>query len=522
VGATGYEVYIRSFADSDGDGIGDLRGITDRLDYLAWLGVDAVWITPFYPSPGFDHGYDVSDYTGVDPIHGDLADFDDLVARAHALELRVVIDIVPNHSSSLHPWFVEALEGSGSPYRDFYIWRDPRPDGGPPNNWVSHFGGPAWTRDAASGQYYCHLFLPEQPDLNWENERLREHFDDILRFWCDRGVDGFRIDVASGLYKDREFRDNPPLRPVRTGMSNWAVFDSFEHRYDMDQDRTVEIYRRWNKVVAPYGAMLIGEIGLWDNPGRIARYATGGEGLHGAFFLQLGRMGWTPDALVTVARAMHAREPNRMSWVLDNHDQSRSATRFGGGEVGAARSLALTTLLFGLGGVPFLYQGQELGIENGAVHPNDVADPIAILNEGTVGRDGTRTAMPWGPGRGNGFTTGHPWLPARPRQASETVQGQKSNPSSWLNRHRDLLAVRRSHPDLWQTPAVWHDTGRDDVAVVGRGRTCVVANLSPERVTVDLPEGEWTVTFVSSGEPALRDVRRVEMPAESTLILADT
>jgi len=223
-GAVGYEVYIRSFADASGDGIGDLDGITSHLEYLAWLGIDAVWITPFYPSPGFDHGYDVSNYTDIDPIHGSLGDFDRLVDRAHSLGMRVVVDIVPNHSSSRHPWFLEAAKGPENAYRDFYIWRDPAPGGGPPNNWVSHFGGPTWTFDENSGQYYCHLFLPEQPDLNWDNGRVRGHFDEILRFWMDCGADGFRIDVVQGLIKSSEFADNPQLRPLRDGMTNWEVW----------------------------------------------------------------------------------------------------------------------------------------------------------------------------------------------------------------------------------------------------------------------------------------------------------
>ena len=208
-GTIGYEIYPRSFADSNADGIGDIAGITERLEHLAWLGVDAVWVAPFYQSPGFDHGYDISDYRAIAPHHGTLDDFDAFVARAHELGLRAIVDLVPNHSSSHHEWFQQALQGKDNPYRDYYVWRDPAPDGGPPNNWLSHFGGPAWTLDEASGQYYCHLFLPEQPDLNWDNEAVRAEFDEILRFWCERGIDGFRIDVAHALVKDQAFPRQP-------------------------------------------------------------------------------------------------------------------------------------------------------------------------------------------------------------------------------------------------------------------------------------------------------------------------
>lgn len=511
----GYEIYIRSFADADGDGVGDLQGITSHLDHLSRLGVDALWITPFYRTPGFDHGYDVSDYKDVDPIHGTLGDFDELVARAHGLGLRVVVDIVANHTSSRHPWFVAASRGRDDPYRDYYIWKDPAPDGGPPNNWVSYFGGSAWTFDEASGQYYCHLFLPEQPDLNWENERVRTEIDDVLRFWCERGVDGFRIDVAQSFAKHPSFADNPQLRPLEPGMSNRDVWESFEHRYDIDQDRNPRTFDRWSRVVAPHGALLVGEVGLSD-PRRVARYTRDGKGLHAALFLVPPRMAWEPERLLAEVRRMHEADPDNVAWVTDNHDSSRSASRFGGGVRGARRSLALTTLLLGLGGVPFLYQGQELGIEDGAVRPDDLADPIALRNEGATGRDGTRTAMPWAPGPGNGFTTGEPWLPSPTRPANETVSVQWGEPSSWLNRHRRLLEVRRLHPDLWEARAEWRDVG-PGVALVVRGDVCVVANFSTDPAEVRLPAGDWEVAFSSADATAMDGIK---VPAESAALLA--
>jgi alpha-glucosidase len=516
--AVGYEVYVRSFADHDGDGMGDLRGVRDRLEHLAWLGVDAVWITPFYPSPGFDGGYDVMDYTAVDPRHGSLADFDDLVNEAHDLGLRVIIDVVPNHTSHLHPWFIDASSGRDSALRDFYIWRDPAADGGPPNNWVSHFGGPAWTLDEASGQYYCHLFLPEQPDLNWANAELRARFDEVLRFWCDRGIDGFRVDVAHALVKHPDFPDNPRTRLPGPEASVSDVFASFDHRYDLDQDDNVELHRRWRRVVEQYGAILIGEVGVPD-PGRLARYTRDGDGVTCVFFLEPAGMPWDPGRLVDTVRDAHELEPDRVAWTVDSHDASRSATRFGGGWRGASRSLAATTLLFGLGGMPFLYQGQELGLEDGLIAPGDLDDPIATRNQGSPGRDGARTAMPWDPGPGNGFSTGTPWLPAGHRRPEETVSVQAETAGSWLHRHRELISVRGSLDDLWDAPARWLPTGEPEVAAVLRGTAMVLANLSARRTTIGLPDASWRVAYSSSDDDVELEGSAVSVPAETSLIL---
>ncbi|OFW65853.1 MAG: hypothetical protein A2Z12_04820 [Actinobacteria bacterium RBG_16_68_21] len=517
-GAVGYEIYIRSFADSDGDGIGDLVGARARLAHLAWLGVDAVWVTPFFPSPGFDHGYDVSDYRDVDPRHGTLSDFDAFSATAHDLGLKVVVDIVPNHTSHLHRWFAEARKSRDSAFRDYYLWHDPAPTGGPPNNWVSHFGGPAWTLDEASGQYYCHLFLPQQPDLNWRNEDVRAEFDEILRFWLDRGVDGFRIDVAHGLLKDPLFRDNPRIRVADSAADNWGVFFSFEHCYDLDQDDTVDIYRRWHRLVEPYGAALIGEVAL-DDPVRMARYIGGGA-LDSAFFLQPPWMGWEPAALLDAIRGMHDREPNRVSWAIDNHDHSRSVTRFGGGARGARRSLAVTTLISCLGGIPFLYQGQELGIGDGTIAPDDLADPIATRNEGALGRDGARTPMPWEPGPGNGFTAGTPWLRADDRPHAETVAGQMSIPDAPIHQYRALLGTRRAHPELGAGPAAWLDTGSAEMAVIRRGSMLVVANLSADYATITTGSPPISPVFSSAKDPMPTAAGSVRVPPETTVVFA--
>ncbi len=519
-GAVTYEVYARSFADANNDGTGDLEGIRRRLPYLAELGVDAVWITPFYVSPGLDHGYDVADYKAIDPMHGTLDDFDHLVSDVHELGLRLIADIVPNHSSSAHPWFRAALQGRDNPHRDFYIWRDPAPDGGPPNNWVSHFGGPAWTLDPASGQYYCHLFLPEQPDLNWSNPEVVAAFDDILRFWCERGVDGFRIDVAHGLAKDPWFRDNPQLALVDEGMDPGMVFHSFEHRYDLDQNPNVRVFRHWHDVVAPYDAVLLGEVGP-DDPVRHARYNDGGRAIHRNFYLTIAWMDWDPMRLRDRMRGIHLAAPDSTAWILDSHDTSHATTRFGGGSLGAHRALCVKTMMMALGGMPVIYQGEELGIDDGAIKPENLADPISTRNPGAMsGRDGARTVMPWGDGPTNGFNSGaRPWLPSTPRPAGETVAGQLGDPSSFLERYRSLLALRRSRPELWTAPVEWLDTDDSVLLALRRGDSVVAANLDEYPARLDLPEGSWDLLFSSRLGPMPIGGREVVVPAETSLIL---
>lgn len=518
VGCVGYEVYPRSFADSNGDGVGDLEGIRRRLPHLSWLGVDAVWITPFYPSPGFDHGYDVSDYMEVDPRHGTLDDFDDLVADAHELGLRVIIDIVPNHSSSHHAWFQNALEGKDSEYRDHYIWKDPAPEGGPPNNWVSHFGGPAWTYEEVSGQFWCHLFLPEQPDLNWDNERVLDAFDEILRFWCDRGVDGFRIDVAHGLKKHPSFADNPRTTAHGVWMGPGEIFGSFDHIHDLDQDDNIEIFRRWNRVVDPYGAILIGEVGAAE-PDRLARYSVDGA-LHSSFALKPAAMEWAPAELLGYLEAVHRESPDGISWVTDNHDVSRSVSRYGGGQRGIDRSLAVTTLMFALGGMPFLWEGQELGLDDGIIAATDLEDPVATRNQGSKGRDGTRTVMPWDDSHANGFTTAaQPWLHAHDRPAHQTVKAQREDPTAPIHRYRRLLAVRKARSDFWTKDLEWLPVETATARAVRRGNVVVAVNLGEAPATVELPGGRWSVVFASrDGIEFEQGEGTIEIPDEVSLV----
>jgi alpha-glucosidase len=519
--AVGYEVYLRSFADSNGDGIGDLAGVRAKLDYLAWLGVDLVWLTPFCRSPMADFGYDVADYCSVDPLFGDLDELDGLVAEAHHLGLRVVMDLVPNHTSDQHPWFADSRRSVDSERRGYYHWRNPGRDGGPPNNWVSHFGGSAWTRDEASGQYYLHLFLPEQPDLNWNNPRVVREFDAVLEFWLQRGIDGFRIDVAHGLVKNMLMPDNPLRFPLDPTMSPRQVFAAYDHRYDLDQGGVLSIYRRWRRIADRYGALLLGEVYLRDNdPSKVSRYVASGDALHRAFYFAPMHVPWEPRPLWSCFRDALDEAPSDLSWAQSSHDDPRAPTRFGGGELGQARSLAYTVLLMALPGLPFLFQGDELALEDWPVPPERRADPIGTRNAvATDSRDNSRTPMPWGPGPNSGFSTAPTtWLPVGDRADRETVAGQQDRPGTPLEATRALLAVRRQLPDLGDPGvAVEWLTARDDqIIAFRRGEVICALNAGAERAALALPSGRWLVRHSSAGEAAggavLEDVVSLAAP----------
>lgn len=489
--AVGYEVYIRSFADSNGDGVGDFRGLTERLDHLAWLGVDAVWVTPFYPSPQADFGYDVADYRDVDPVYGDMEDFENFAARAHDLGLKVMIDLVPNHTSSEHPWFRRALADPDSPERDYYIFRPPGPDGGPPNNWLSHFGGPAWTLDPASGEYYCHLFHHMQPDLDWSNPAVRREFEAIVEYWTGLGVDGFRIDVAHALTKDHDLRDNPQILPLAPDATPNQAFSAFEHVHDLGLDSSKEIFEAWKSLPGGSDTLLVGEVYLVDVD-RSASY-MGSGGLDLCLFFGLNRRPWDPAGFVDELRSWAEASEQGFAWTIASHDEKRPPTRFGGGEVGRRRALSIWTLFCSLPGMPFVYQGEELGLEDGRVEPEHVQDPLgkAAYHEG---RDPARSPMPWDTGPENGFTTGAPWLTSGTRAPDETVQHQKEDPGSHLGRFRDLLATRKRLGPKRADPGSWLPAP-PGVAVLLSGEVLTVSNLTDDPVGVELPPGDWSPVF---------------------------
>jgi alpha-glucosidase len=488
-----YEVYPRSFQDSDGDGVGDLRGVLWRLDYLQDLGVGAVWLAPFYPSSGFDGGYDVTDHCAIDPALGTLADFDQLVAEAHRRGLRVVVDLVANHTSSEHPWFVESRSSRTGPKRDWYVWRDPGPGGGPPNNWRSFFGGPAWTLDPTTGQYYLHQFLPEQPDLNYRNPQVVEALLEVARFWLDRGVDGFRVDAVWVLVEDAEFRDEPPNPDWRPDMRER---DRLLHVYTEDQPETHEVLRRLRSLVDPYSAageerVLIGEVYLPLH--RWAQY-YGTEAAPECHFplnpalVDLPVDAWQAEALGDLVAAVEAAVPPWAwpSWVLGNHDRPRVSTRLGPERARLAHLLLLT-----LRGTPTLYYGDELGARDGAIPPERVRD-LAGLREwgGRWTRDAARTPMAWDGGPNAGFTTGDPWLPVDPDARERNVACQRQDARSVLNFVRGALRLRRERVAL--------------TAGGYRGRPAPLGVLAYERAA----EGDRVVVLLNFRDgPVQTDVR---------------
>ena len=442
-----YQIYPRSLQDSNADGIGDLAGIASRLDYLQGLGVDAIWISPIYPSPMADFGYDVADYCDVDPMFGTLADFDALVADAHARGLRVILDYVPNHTSNQHPWFLQSRSAREHPKRDWYLWRDPAEDGGPPNNWLSNFGGPAWTLDAATGQYYGHSFLAEQPDLNWRNPDVRTAMYDALRFWLRRGVDGFRIDVLYHLLKDAQFRDNPPN-------PNWRPGDEGSHRVlptrTTDLPELQEIVQEMRQVVDEFSTaeasrVLIGELYLPID--RLMKYYGRGDdgvlrGVQLPFNFHLIGAAWQADAIGQLVHQYEAALPSGAApnWVLGNHDKPRIASR-----VGVANARLAALLLLTLRGTPTLYYGDEIGMQDVAVPPTEVQDPFEKNEPGKgLGRDPQRTPMQWTDAAPHaGFSQGTPWLRLADDWRERNVERQDVNPASMLTLYRQLIALRR-------------------------------------------------------------------------------
>jgi alpha-glucosidase len=427
-----------------------------------------------------------------------------------------VLDLVPNHTSDEHPWFVDARRARDAEHRDFYVWRDPAPDGGPPNNWVSHFGGPAWTLDEATGQYYMHLFLPEQPDLNWENEAVREAFDRILDFWFRRGIDGFRIDVAHSLVEDSRLRDNPLIADEPPpDASPQEVFAAYEHRYDLDQPGVLEIFERWNRLAEQHDALLLGEVYLLE-PERLARYVETGKALHTTFCFPALKVGWDAREIRdTLQRGVDAGGEG-ISWPLSSHDDPRAASRFGGGERGARRALAYLTLLCALPGIPFIYQGDELGLEDADLEV--YADPIAVRNDGATGRDGSRTPMTWEPREGFGFTSGTPWLGfGRNRHAGSTVAEQQRDPDSHLHRVRRLLEVRRELLTLTDGDDVeWLDV-HDDVVALRRGGLLAAGNVGGVPLDLTLPTaGAIAYASADGAELVGADLR---LPADAAVLV---
>ena len=484
-----YQIYPRSFSDSNGDGVGDLRGIVERLDYLVDLGIAGMWLSPFFRSPMADFGYDIEDYCAVDPIFGTLDDFDLLIQEAHARGIRLLVDFVPNHTSDRHEWFVASRSSRQSPKRDWYVWRDGRGSSGPPNNWRSSFAtpGPAWTRDAATGQWYLHSFLPEQPDLNWENPAVEAAMHEVLRFWCDRGVDGFRLDVVQKIAKDPLLRDAQPGKPA-----TWEDWQPTIH----------ERLRRLRAVVDDYpDRVLVGEVYILDLP-RVMTYVNTGDQLHMAHNFVFVHLPWSATAFRKAIDDFEelATESAWPAWFLANHDHSRVATRFGEPQ---ARTVLL--MLYALRGTPFVYQGEELGLPDAEIPPDRVID--------VDGRDPERSPVPWRPpsraGAGAGFTSGEPWLPITSRAEELNVESQASDAGSTLCLSRRLAALRESEAALQGGSQRTLDAGDDLLAWlrVGDGqRLLAVANFSAAdrqlRLAPDLPGAAEVLLSTDPHRPA--------------------
>jgi alpha-glucosidase len=481
-----YQVYPRSFMDSNGDGVGDLAGITDKLEYLEWLGVDAVWISPIYPSPMADFGYDVSDYTDVHPLFGSLDDVDRLVAEAHRRHLRVILDCVPNHTSDQHPWFLESRSSRDNAKRDWYIWRQAKPGGGAPNNWLSHFGGSAWEWDEATKQFYYHAFLKEQPDLNWRNPKVQTAMMDVLRFWLDRGIDGFRVDVIWEMIKDQEFRDNPVNERYVPG--EVRPYRQLLPMFNADRPEVHEIVRTMRAVLDEYERrVLIGEIYLPID--RLVKY-YGEEGpeCHLPCNFLLVTLPWEARRIAAaIDKYEHALPSDGWpNWVLGNHDVRRIATRAGAAQAGVAAMLLLT-----LRGTPTVYAGDELGMEDVPVPPEAQHDPVGKNIGPGFSRDPSRTPMQWHSGANAGFTSGEPWLPISADYERVNVAVQSEDAASLLNLYRRLIALRRSEPALTIGSYVPLPAAGDLIAYVrehGAKRFVVALNLGKETTSFDLPE----------------------------------
>jgi alpha-glucosidase len=484
-----YQIYPRSFMDSDGDGIGDLQGIIERLDYLVELGVDAIWISPIFASPMVDYGYDVSDYRDIHPVFGDLATFDRLLEEAHGRNLRVVLDYVPNHTSDQHPWFIESRSSRDNPKRDWYIWKDAKYDGSPPNNWGAIPGGSAWEWDEKTGQYFLHLFLKEQPDLNWRNPEVVEAMHDVLRFWLDNGVDGFRMDMVVFLMKHPDFPDNPPA-PEDSPFRAFGLTQ--ELAYNMDQPEMHGVLRKFRRIFDSYPGdrVTIGEMAIFDPARLVAYYGEELDELHIPFnFITLFQP-WNAQVMKRTIQTYYAVMPAGATpnFVFGNHDFHRLATHFGPDNHRSAGMLLLT-----LWGIPTMYYGDELGMEDVSVPPDRLQDPLGIAKpELDIGRDPERTPMQWDTSPNAGFSPAgvETWLPVDENYREVNVAVQREDPTSTLSFYRKLLNLRREMPALHRGDFAFVEEVPEDVIAYTRSadgqRVLAVVNFEGNAYSLDL------------------------------------
>ena len=438
-----YQIYPRSYQDSNGDGIGDLKGILQRLDHLEQLGITAIWISPIYPSPMADFGYDISDYTGIHPLFGNMEYFDQLLAAVHQRGMKLILDLVPNHTSDQHPWFLESRSSKDNPKRDWYIWHDAKADGSPPNNWLSVFGGSAWEWDAATGQYYYHAFLKEQPDLNWRNPQVQEAMMNVMRFWLDKGVDGFRVDVMWHMIKDDGLRDNPVNPHYEQHM---ATYEQLIPVYSTDQPEVHQLVKKMRQVLDGYGErMMIGEIYLPIHK-LVTYYGENNSGAHLPFNFMLLSLHWQASQIAAAIDEYEGALPEGgwPNWVLGNHDQPRITSR-----VGVQQARVAAMLLLTLRGTPTIYYGDEIGMRDVAIPFEEVQDPQGLnMPDKNLSRDTARTPMQWSSEANAGFTTAKPWLRLDRAFERVNVQAQQDDPYSMLHLYRRLINLRQREPSL--------------------------------------------------------------------------
>jgi alpha-glucosidase len=519
-----YQVYPRSYLDTNADGIGDLPGITEKLAYIANLGVDIVWLSPFFKSPMKDFGYDISDYCDVDPLFGTLDDFDKLVARAHTLGLKIMIDQVMSHTADAHPWFTESRASRNNPKSDWYVWSDPLPDGNPPNNWLSVFGGSSWQWDSRRRQYYLHNFLASQPDLNFHNPQVQQAQLDALRFWLERGVDGVRMDACNFHFHDRQLRSNPPATRADNMMATDVnPYGMQSHLHDKTQPENLAFLRRIRTLLDEYGAISIGEVGADDALAVMADYTSDGDKLHLAYSFNLLTPDFSAAHIRTQVEQFEARvHGGWASWPVGNHDSIRVMTRWGGADAPPALAGLVLAMQLSLKGTPCLYQGDELALPEADVPYDMLQDPygIAFWPE-FKGRDGCRTPMPWTQDLPHaGFTSGTPWLPVAAPHVAAAVASQEQDPDSPLNCARRFIAWRRRQPQLTRGAIAFVDAPepvlalRRDLHPNPDGAPAMLAafNLSNQAVEFEWPEASAAEDVDGHGLPGGRAGARITLP----------
>lgn len=491
-----YQIYPRSFQDSNHDGVGDIPGIIRRLPYLIELGVDAIWLSPIFTSPMADFGYDIADYTDVDPLFGNLADLDSLIGAAHRHHLKLILDLVPNHTSVQHPWFIESRGSRSDPKRDWFIWRDPASGGGPPNNWLSEFGGSAWEFDPASDQYYYHTFLPAQPDLNWRNPLVRSAMHDVMRFWLRRGVDGFRVDAVWYLIKDDQFRDNPPNRDFRPG---GLPRDALVPLYTADLPEVHDAISGMRRVLDEFlDRVLLGEIYL-PIERLVAYYGRNLDGVHFPYNFALITAKWEARSIARLIGEYEAALPSGgwPNWVMGNHDRPRLATRIGPDQARVAAMLLMT-----LRGTPTLYYGDEIGMQQAPILPEQVQDPFEKNVPGIgIGRDGCRTPMQWDATRSAGFSDTDPWLPVADDFREENVESFRKDKGSLYWLYRRLIDLRRTLAPLTEGSYKPLMASGDLLLFsreLERERLVIALNLGPEPTAVSFPSEFFGYVLASS------------------------